>query len=93
MGSKYLGRAPSGLRIVILSKGSCVSVGFVVIFKQLCSKNGWRRLVGEGDCGRLCWFGWVFWGIEEERRKGGRRDCAARARVLTGWWLSPSANA
>lgn len=35
MGSKYLDRAPFGLRIVILSKGSCVIVDFVMTFKQI----------------------------------------------------------
>ena len=35
MGSKYLDRAPFGLRIVILSKGSSVIVDFDVIFRQI----------------------------------------------------------
>jgi len=35
LGSKYLDRAPFGLRIVILSKGSSVIVDFDVDFKQI----------------------------------------------------------
>jgi len=35
LGSKYLDRAPFGLRIVILSKGSSVIVDFDVVFKQI----------------------------------------------------------
>ena len=35
MGSKYLDRAPFGLRIVILSKGSCMIVDVDEVFKQI----------------------------------------------------------
>ena len=68
MGSKYLDRAPFGLRIVILSKGSCVIVDFVVIFKQIVLERSMeggclRKLLS--SCAGTC----VVW-----KREGGNEQ-------------------
>jgi hypothetical protein len=49
LGSKYLDRAPSGLRIVILSKGSCLYVELVILCKF--RKENFVKYVIVCECG------------------------------------------
>ena len=62
------------------------------VSSKLCKKNRWGLLVGRGDCRfPISCVG----GVVLKREGGNERDknVCGRARVLTGWWLSTSANA
>lgn len=76
LGSKYLDRAPSGLRIVILSKGSCLLARSIVEFEQF-----WQEFFVVAKVFVMVMMVWCGKsGVEKGERKRARAECAGRQR-------------